>query len=155
MKKLIKLTIVMILCIGLTACQKKEKNVYTETYTLKYFYVEGCSNCEYFTKNGLPLIEEEFGDHMKIVKYNMDDQETVEEVKKAYNDIVDNIIDFNQDDYGFGPFLVLDGYYAQLGVNDVDQFVDNLISAIKGEKLGAPEGSDTYYYFKDGKVKEN
>ena len=85
MKRLIKLVMVMILCLGLTACQKKEKNVYTKTYTLKYFYVEGCSNCEYFTKNGLPLIEEEFGDHMKIVKYNMDDQETVEDVKTAYN----------------------------------------------------------------------
>lgn len=154
MKKIVKLMIVMTLCIAMIGCQKKEKNVYTETYTLKYFYVEGCSNCEYFTKNGLPLIEEEFGDHMKIVKYNMDDQETVEDVKTAYNEAVDNIIDFNQDDYGFGPFLVLEGYFAQLGVDNVDDFLENLIKAVKGEKLGKPKGSDTYYYFKDGKVKE-
>ena len=154
MKRWIKLIIVMILCFGFVGCQKKEKNVYTETYTLKYFYVEGCSNCEYITKNVLPLIEEEFGNHMKIVKYDMDDRETVEEVKEAYNDVVDNIIDFNQDDYGFGPFLVLDGYFAQLGVDDADQFLDNLITAVKDEKLGEPKGSDTYYYFQDGKIKE-
>ena len=154
MKRLIKLIIVMTLSLGLAGCQNKEKNVYTETYTLKYFYVEGCSNCEYFTKNGLPLVKEEFGDHIKIVKYNMDDQETVEDVKTAYNEIVDNIIDFNQDDYGFGPFLVLEGYFAQLGVDNVDDFLDNLIKAVNGKKLGKPSGSDTYYYFKDGKVKE-
>lgn len=154
MKRLFKLIVVVILCLGLIGCQNEEKNVYTKTYTLKYFYVEGCSNCEYFTKDGIPLIEEEFGDHMKILKYNMDDQETVEEVKAAYNEVVENIIDFNQDDYGYGPFLVLDGYYAQLGVNDVDDFLENLINAINGKKLGEPKGVDTYYYLKDGKVKE-
>ena len=154
MKRLVKLVVVMTLCIVMIGCQKKEKNVYTETYTLKYFYVEGCSNCEYFTKNGLPLIEEEFGDHMKIVKYNMDDQETVEDVKTAYNEVVDNIIDFNQDDYGFGPFLVLEGYFAQRGVDNVDDFLENLINAVKDKKIGEPKGSDTYYYFKDGKIKE-
>lgn len=91
---------------------------------------------------------------MKIVKYNMDDQETVEDVKTAYNEVVDNIIDFNQDDYGFGPFLVLEGYFAQLGVDNVDDFLENLINAVKDKKIGEPKGSDTYYYFKDGKIKE-
>lgn len=84
----------------------------------------------------------------------MDDQETVEDVKRAYNEIVDNIIDFNQDDYGFGPFLVLEDYFAQLGVDNVDDFLENLIKAINDKKLGKPKGSDTYYYFKDGKIKE-
>lgn len=154
MKKIVRILLVMILCIGLVGCQTKEKNSYTGTYTLKYFYVEGCSNCEYFSKNGLPLIEEEFGDHMEIIKYNMDDRESVDEVRNAYDEVVNNIIDFNQDDYGFGPFLVLDGYFAQLGVEDVDYFLENLISAINDGKLGEPMDNDTYYYFKDGKIKE-
>ena len=84
---------------------KKGKNVYTETYTLQYFYLEGCPNCENFTKNGLPLIKEEFGDHMKIIEYDMDDTETLTEVKAAYDEVINSIIDFNQDDYGFGPFF--------------------------------------------------
>ena len=66
--------------------------------------------------------------------------------------IVNNIIDFDQDDYGFGPFLVLDGYYAQLGVSDVDKYVDNLIAAVTGEDLTEPGENETYYYFNDGKV---
>lgn len=154
MKKLVKILLVMILWIGLIVCQPKEKNNYTGTYTLKYFYVEGCSNCEYFSKNGLPLIEEEFGDHIKIIKYDMDDRESVDEVRNAYDEVVNNIIDFNQDDYGFGPFLVLDGYFAQLGVEDADYFLRNLISAINDNQLSEPMGNDTYYYFKDGKIKE-
>lgn len=154
MKKIVRILLVMILCIGLVGCQTKEKNSYTGTYMLKYFYVEGCSNCEYFSKNGLPLIEEEFGDHMEIIKYNMDDRESVDEVRNAYDEVVNNIIDFNQDDYGFGPFLVLEGYYAQLGVSDVDDYLENLIAAIKGEELNEPGEIDTYYYLRDGKVKE-
>ena len=57
-----------------------------------------------FSKNGLPLIEEEFGDHMEIIKYNMDDRESVDEVRNAYDEVVNNIIDFNQDDYGLVRF---------------------------------------------------
>ena len=48
---------------------------------------------------------------------------------------------------------MLDGYFAQLGVEDVDYFLENLISAINDGKLGEPMDNDTYYYFKDGKIK--
>ena len=94
------------------------------------------------------------GDHMKIIEYDMDDTETLTEVKAAYDEVINSIIDFNQDDYGFGPFLVLEGYYAQLGVSDVDDYLENLIAAIKGEELNEPGEIDTYYYLRDGKVKE-
>ena len=151
MKKLIKLTMMFILAITVAGCQ--EKREYTDTYTLHYFYLESCPNCQNFTESGLPLIEEEFGAHMKVVKYNMDDRNTINEVKAAYDNFVNNIIDFNQDDYGFGPFLVLEGYYAQLGVEDVDKYLDNLIAAVSGEKLSEPGEIETYYYFNDGLVK--
>ena len=89
-----------------------------------------------------------------VVENEIDMLKAVEEVKTAYDEIVDKIIDFDQDDYGFGPFLVLDGYYAQLGADDAEKFLDNLILAVNGKKLNEPEGSETYYYFKDGKIKE-
>lgn len=154
MKKIWKLMMVLGLSISLFGCQKKEKNVYEKTYTLEYYYLEGCPNCEHFTEKGIPLIKEEFGDHMQIIKYNMDDTKTLDTVKAAYDQVIGQVIDFDQEDYGFGPFLVLDGYYAQLGVGDVDKYVENLIAAIKGEKLTEPAEIETYYYLKDGKVKE-
>lgn len=154
MKKILKIVMSLMLMVGLFGCQKKEKNVYTETYTLYYFYLQGCSNCEYFTENGLPLIEEEFGEHMKIIKYDMDDTKNNNEVKTAYNSVIKNIINFDYEWYGFGPFLVLDGYYVQLGVSDVDDYLDNLIRAIKEQKLNKPHDDETYYYLKDGKIKE-
>ena len=40
-----------------------------------------------------------------------------------------------------------------VGVEDVDYFLENLISAINDGKLGEPMDNDTYYYFKDGKIK--
>lgn len=154
MKRIIKLVMILVLMITLIGC-KEEKREYTDTYTLYYFYLEGCANCQNFTDNGLPIIKEEFGEHMKIVEYDMDNRETLVEVKAAYDQIIENIIDFNQDDYGFGPFVVLDGYFAQLGVNDVDKYLDNLIAAISGEKLSDPLEKETYYYFKDGLVKQD
>ena len=32
--------------------------------------------------------------------------------------------------------------------------INYIIKAINDKKLGKPKGSDTYYYFKDGKIKE-
>ncbi len=55
MEKIVRILLVMILCIGLIGCQTKEKNSYTGTYTLKYFYVEGCSNCEVFFKEWIAI----------------------------------------------------------------------------------------------------
>lgn len=152
MKKTIKIIMVLLLTIGLTACKKK--NVYKDTYTLQYFYVEGCPNCQYFSEEGLPLIEEEFGEHMKIEKYNMDDPKTLAEVKVAYDAVVNNLTNFDRAYYGVGPFLVLEGYYVQLGVSDVDKYLDNLIEAINGKKLSKEEEPEMYYYLKDGKIKE-
>ena len=150
MKKILKILVIVIFVTSLLGCQDK----YHETYTLRYYYIEGCANCEFFTKKGIPLIEKEFGKHMKIVKYNMDDATSFDKVKKDYDHDFEQLQDFDYDQYGVGPFLVLENHYAQLGVSDVDDYLENLIAAIKGEELNEPGEIDTYYYLRDGKVKE-
>lgn len=145
MKKILKILVIVIFVTSLLGCQDK----YHETYTLRYYYIEGCANCEFFTKKGIPLIEKEFGKHMKIVKYNMDDATSFDKVKKAYDHDFEQLQDFNYDQYGVGPFLVLENHYAQLGVYDIEKFLNNLIRAVSGEKLMAPEKIEKYYYFKD------
>ena len=145
MKKILKILVIVIFVTSLLECQDK----YHETYTLRYYYIEGCANCEFFTKKGIPLIEKEFGKHMKIVKYNMDDATSFDKVKKAYDHDLEQPHDFDYDQYGVGPFLVLENHYAQLGVYDIEKFLNNLIRAVSGEKLMAPEKIEKYYYFKD------
>lgn len=112
MKKILKILVIVIFVTSLLGCQDK----YHETYTLRYYYIEGCANCEFFTKKGIPLIEKEFGKHMKIVKYNMDDATSFDKVKKAYDHDLEQLQDFDYDQYGVGPFLVLENHYVQLGV---------------------------------------
>ena len=104
--------------------------------------------CANFTKKGIPLIEAEFGEHMEIIKYDMDDDQTIDEVKKAYDQVLAELIDFDEDYYGTGPFLVLEGYFAQLGVSDVNKYLDNLIAAINDRKLNKAADNETYYFFK-------
>ena len=86
-----------------------------DTYHLTYFYLKDCSNCQHFKKNVLPVIKKEFSKHMKIKSYDMDDEQTFDEMKASYQEHIDQIIDFNEDDYGYGPMVFLEGYLAILG----------------------------------------
>ena len=42
MKKILKILVIVIFVTSLLGCQDK----YHETYTLRYYYIEGCANCE-------------------------------------------------------------------------------------------------------------
>lgn len=153
MKK-IMLCMLSLLVLMISGCQKEEKHEWTEDYELTYFYVEDCANCQHFSDEVLPAIEAEFGDHMTIVKYDMDTTENFEQMKAAYDAHIDMIIDFNEDDYGFGPMVFLEGYIAILGAGNAQQYVDHLISAITEGKMDEADDIETYYYLKDGKIKE-
>ena len=74
MKKLKKILLIILLLVPLVGCQN-QKNEWKETYQLTYFYLKDCSNCQHFKKNVLPAIKKEFGKHMKIKAYDMDDEQ--------------------------------------------------------------------------------
>ena len=42
---------------------------------------------------------------MKIKAYDMDDEQTFDEMKESYQNHIDQIIDFDEDDYGYGPMV--------------------------------------------------
>lgn len=138
----------------LNGCQQKSHHEWDQQYQLTYFYVEDCANCQYFSENVIPAIEEEFGSHMEIVSYDMDTDENFDEMKTAYDTHIAQIIDFNQDDYGFGPMVFLEGYIAILGAGNADDYVDHLVKAILDEQIDDANDNETYYYLKDGKIKE-
>lgn len=138
--------------VGCSTSKKEKNNTYTDTYQLQYFYVETCARCKEFEDEVLPMIEKEFGDHMEIILYNLDKSET----KEVYDGVLDNIIGFDvEEDYGYGPFIVLDGYFAKLGMTsgDGEEFIDDLIRAVTNQPLG-DELSNNRYLFVDGKIKE-
>lgn len=92
---------------------------------------------------------------MKIKAYDMDDEQTFDEMKESYQNHIDQIIDFDEDDYGYGPMVFLEGYMAILGAGNADEYVEHLVNAIKGEKLNEAAEIETYYYLKDGKVQKS
>ena len=49
---------------------------------------------------------------------------------------------------------ILEHVREKLADRCVDDYLENLIAAIKGEELNEPGEIDTYYYLRDGKVKE-
>ncbi|MFV0392937.1 MAG: hypothetical protein ACK5LC_00855 [Coprobacillaceae bacterium] len=154
MKKIKLIVVALLLSFSLVGCKQSEErnNAYDETYQLLYFYVETCAKCKEFEEEVLPLIEKEFGDNMEITMYNLDKVET----KEPYDAVIDQLVDFNkEEDYGYGPFVVLDGYFAKLGLSsgDGEEFVDDLIRAVKGKSLGS-ELTNARYLFKDTKVKQ-
>ena len=67
----------------------------------------------------------------------------------------DQIIDFNEDDYGYGPMVFLEGYMAILGAGNEDDYVEHLVRAIQGKELNEASEIETYYYLKDGKVQNS
>lgn len=154
MKKLKKILLIILLLVPLVGCQN-QKNEWKETYQLTYFYLKDCSNCQHFKKNVLPAIKKEFGKHMKIKAYDMDDEQTLDEMKESYQNHIDQIIDFDEDDYGYGPMVFLEGYMAILGAGNEDDYVEHLVRAIQGKELNEASEIETYYYLKDGKVQNS
>ena len=141
MKKLKKILLIILLLVPLVGCQN-QKNEWKETYQLTYFYLKDCS-------------KKEFGKHMKIKAYDMDDEQTLDEMKESYQNHIDQIIDFNEDDYGYGPMVFLEGYMAILGAGNEDDYVEHLVRAIQGKELNEASEIETYYYLKDGKVQNS
>ena len=154
MKKIMLCILSISLFFCLSGCQTKEKNSWTNQYQLTYFYVEDCANCQHFKEKVLPAIYDEFGNHMEIISYDMDTNDNFDEMKKAYDEHIAQIIDFDQNYYGHGPMIFLEGYIAILGAGNEDDYVNHLISAIKEKKMDEAGENEIYYYLKDGLVKE-
>ena len=153
MKQIKKLLLIIVLLIPLVGCQS-QKNEWKGTYHLTYFYLKDCSNCQHFKKNVLPAIKKEFGKHIKIKAYDMDDEKTFDEMKASYQKHIDQIIDFNEDDYGYGPMVFLEGYLAILGAGNEDDYVEHLVNAIQGKELNKASKNEIYYYLRKGRVKQ-
>lgn len=141
MKKLLGIILVALILAG---CASSNEPEISGSYTLNYFYVEGCPRCEDFVEYGIPAIEAAFGDHLTINQYDLDATET----KAVYDDTIDQLDGFDQENYGYGPLMSLDGYFAKLGYSygDEDELISDMIKAIDGDDLGDELIAGRYYF---------
>ena len=140
MKKLI----IFLLAFMLVGCKPVEKIEVDKDFTLTFFYIETCADCKIFKKKVIPLLEDTFGDRITIQQYDMDS----DGIETIYDPIIDALEDFDEEMYGLGPFIVVDGYFAKLGYIEGDEpyLIEDIVSALKGEELGDELGAFRYMY---------
>lgn len=131
MKKKILLFLSVLLLWG---CQSVQEKTLKQHVTLSFFYLSTCSECKAFKKNAIPYIEKTFGDSITIHQYDLDADET----KPIYDHVIDSLDNFDEEMYGYGPFISIDGYFAQMGYTNGDEkyLVSDIEKAVNDEELG-------------------
>ncbi|MCD7892574.1 MAG: hypothetical protein LUG60_02635 [Erysipelotrichaceae bacterium] len=131
MKKTFFILLSIILLCGCSS--HNEVITLSQNVTLKFFYVETCSQCKAFKENVIPELENTFGDSLVIEQYNLDDKTTLE----VYDEVIDSLIDFDESCYGYGPAYALEGYFFKVGYTsgDEDYLIIDIENAVNGEEL--------------------
>lgn len=140
MKKLL----ILLLTLVLLGCTPVEKIEVDKDFTLSFFYIETCADCKLFKKKVIPLLEDTYGDRITINMYDMDS----EGIEDIYDPIIDSLEEFDEEMYGLGPFIVVEGYFAKLGYVEGDEpyLIEDINFALKGEELGDELGAFRYVY---------
>lgn len=143
MKKKILLLLSLFLLWG---CQSTPTKTLKEHVTLSFFYVETCPNCKAFKKEAIPYLEKTFGDSLTIQTYDLDDEAT----QPIYDTVIDSLVDFDESEYGNGPFYAVEGYFAKLGytLGDEEYLVDDIEKAVHHQPL-SDELSGLRYVYKE------
>ena len=111
-----------------------QKITLSQPVTILYFYIETCSECQSFKETAIPYLEETFGDSLTIQQYDLDDDTT----QAVYEDVIDQLYQFDQSLYGMGPMYAIEGYFAKVGYTSGDEtyIVEDIQKAVAGEALG-------------------
>ena len=130
-KRILCLLSLLLFCVG---CQSTQSITLNQTVTLSFFYIESCSQCQAFKKQAIPKLEETFQERLIIHQYDLDDEKT----QPIYDQVIDSLVDFDEEYYGNGPFIVVEGYFALLGYNagDEDALIQDIQQATQGKELG-------------------
>lgn len=131
MKKILFLIVSILI---LSGCHSSTKQIkLNQSITVSFFYVNDCSQCKAFKQEAIPLLENTFGDQITIQQYDLDEEST----EKVYDQVIDSLVDFDEEFYGNGPFIVVDGYFALLGyeVGDEEYLIKDIESATLNKEL--------------------
>lgn len=130
-KKILYLLCLFMLFVG---CQPTKQIPLNKEVTLSFFYVESCSQCQAFKKQAIPTLEKTFGEQLTIHQYDLDEPST----EPIYDNVIQSLNDFDEEYYGNGPFIVLDGYFALLGytAGDEEYLIKDIQLVTSGKELG-------------------
>lgn len=120
-----KIILVLFLLLG---CTPKVETVELEKKVeIDFYYLTTCSECKAFKETAIPYLEDKFQDSIVIHQYDLDDKAT----EKPYDQVIDSIQNFDEDLYGYGPFIVVKDYFAVLGytVGDEEYLAQDIINA--------------------------
>lgn len=125
-----KLKILLVLLLILSGCKKKEE----EKIDIHFFYLDTCVHCNAFKEIAKPALEEEFGDRLTFIEYDMDDYRT----PAVYEMFTEKLEGYNETEQ-LVPFIVVDGYFALLMYNEGEEklLIQDIKAAIKGEELSS------------------
>lgn len=132
MKKKISLLLCLFLLFLSTGCRHEQTY---QRFTLKLFYYDSCSRCTAFKNSALPAIREAFNNNFDIEYHNLDN----EDAQVLYQEIVNQLVDFDQEYYGETPFIVIDEAFAILGYNgnqEDSELIKEIKRALNNEPLG-------------------
>jgi len=134
--------ILLSLLLLLSGCTSKPQ------YYLYIYYAKTCPICHSILTTAVPLIEDKYGNSMKIYEMDIDEDKSLELYAKTCS-LLDNY--YVNENSGDVPFIVLDGYFAALGYEAgmQEELVQAIDQAINGEKISFD--FDEIYYFQDGK----
>ena len=103
-----------------------QKITLSQPVTMLYFYIETCSECQSFKETAIPYLEETFGDSLTIQQYDLDD----DTAQAVYEDVIDQLYQFDQSLYGMGPMYAIEGYFLFASFS-LYSFLDNLASFLE------------------------
>lgn len=145
MKKKLLFLMALFLLWGCVSKENITKRQLKEDVTLTFFYIETCPQCKEFKKEAIPYLEETFGEQLTIEQYDLDADETEE----IYDHIIDSLAFFDEEYYGQGPMIVLNGYFAILGytLGDESYLADDIVAAVNHQPLS--DELSARYLFKE------
>lgn len=135
--------VLLVVILFLSGCQSQPQ------YYLYLYYAKTCPVCHSFIENVIPVLEEKYGNEMKIVKYDIDEEASLDAYAKTCSLLEGYYVDDNS---GSVPFIVLDGYFAKVGydLENEEMIIQTIYEAIDGQAV-SHELTDIYK-FKAGKT---
>ncbi|WP_033163576.1 hypothetical protein [Sharpea azabuensis] len=115
MKKLFVLILSVFMLMG---CSSKTETIsLKKPVTIAFYSIADCGECKAFKKNAIPYFKKVFGKQVTIKMYDMDATST----KTHYDTAINRLAEFDQEYYGMGPFIDIEGYFSYLGYRAGDE----------------------------------